>query len=138
MREQLLEKVKEVIKRDELDTSCRAQQMVYQRAFVYHLMQKHGYSLTKTGKLFNRTHATIINGLNLYNSIKNDKVFLDYIASYVVEFKEFLFITPSLSKKNRSRMEEAVLQCSNFLELCHLQERIKNGEFSTKATYLDK
>lgn len=134
MREQLLEKVKEVIKRDELDSECRAQQMVYQRAFIYHLMQKHGYSLTKTGELFNRTHATIINGLNLYNSIKTDKVFLDYIASYILEFKEFIFTTPSISKKNISKIEEAVLKCNNFLELCSIQERIRNGEFSTRAT----
>jgi len=132
MRKELLEKVKEVIKRDELDTSCRAQQMVYQRAFIYHLMQKHGYSLTKTGELFNRSHATIINGLNLYNSIKNDLVFLDYVSSYVVEFEDFLYVTPSITKL--SKIEEAVLKCQNYFELCQLQERIKNGEFSTKAT----
>jgi|LauGreDrversion4_2_1035121.scaffolds.fasta_scaffold268020_3 hypothetical protein len=132
MRKELLEKVKEVIKRDELDTSCRAQQMVYQRAFIYHLMQKHGYSLTKTGELFNRSHATIINGLNLYNSIKNDLVFLDYVSSYVVEFEDFLYVTPSISKL--SKIEEEVLKCQNYFELCQLQERIKNGEFSTKAT----
>jgi len=132
MRKELLEKVKDVIKRDELDTSCRAQQMVYQRAFIYHLMQKHGYSLTKTGELFNRSHATIINGLNLYNSIKNDLVFLDYVSSYVVEFEDFLYVTPSISKL--SKIEEAVLKCQNYFELCQLQERIKNGEFSTKAT----
>ena len=132
MRKELLEKVKDVIKRDELDTSCRAQQMVYQRAFIYHLMQKHGYSLTKTGELFNRSHATIINGLNLYNSIKNDLVFLDYVSSYVIEFEDFLYVTPSISKL--SKIEEAVLKCQNYFELCQLQERIKNGEFSTKAT----
>lgn len=130
MRKELLEKVKEVIKRDELDTSCRAQQMVYQRAFIYHLMQKHGYSLTKTGKLFNRSHATIINGLNLYNSIKSDAVFLDYVSSYVVEFEDFLYVTPSITKL--SKIEESVLKCQNYFELCQLQERIKNGEFSTK------
>jgi len=132
MRKELLEKVKEVIKRDELDTSCRAQQMVYQRAFIYHLMQKHGYSLTKTGELFNRSHATIINGLNLYNSIKNDLVFLDYVSSYVVEFEDFLYVTPSITKL--SKIEEAILKCQNYFELCQLQELIKNGEFSTKAT----
>lgn len=132
MREQLLEKVKEVIKRDELDSECRAQQMVYQRAFIYHLMQKHGYSLTKTGELFNRTHATIINGLNLYNSIKKDQVFLDYVSSYIVEFEDFLYLTPSITKL--SKIEEAILKCQNYFELCSLQERIKNGEFSTKAT----
>jgi len=126
MRKELLEKVKEVIKRDELDTSCRAQQMVYQRAFIYHLMQKHGYSLTKTGELFNRSHATIINGLNLYNSIKNDLVFLDYVSSYVIEFEDFLYVTPSISKL--SKIEEAVLKCQNYFELCQLQERLKNGE----------
>ena len=130
MRKELLEKVKEVIKRDELDTSCRAQQMVYQRAFIYHLMQKHGYSLTKTGELFNRSHATIINGLNLYNSIKSDAVFLDYVSSYVVEFEDFLYVTPSITKL--SKIEESVLKCQNYFELCQLQERIKNGEFSTK------
>ena len=130
MRKELLEKVREVIKRDELDSGCRAQQMVYQRAFIYHLMQKHGYSLTKTGELFNRTHATIINGINLYNSIKTDSVFLDYVSSYVVEFEDFLFATPSISKL--SKIEEAVLQCTNYFELCQLQEKIRNGEFSTK------
>jgi hypothetical protein len=132
MRKELLEKVKDVIKRDELDTSCRAQQMVYQRAFIYHLMQKHGYSLTKTGELFNRSHATIINGLNLYNSIKRDAVFLDYVSSYVVEFEDFLYVTPSITKL--SKIEEAVLKCQNYFELCQLQEQIKNAEFSTKAT----
>lgn len=130
MRQELLEKVKEVINRDELDSSCRAQQMVYQRAFIYHLMQKHGYSLTSTGKLFNRNHATIINGLNLYNSIKNDSVFLDYISSYIVEFEDFLYLTPSLTKL--SKIEEAVLKCENYHQLVALQERIRNGEFSTK------
>jgi hypothetical protein len=70
--------------------------------------------------------------LNLYNSIKNDLVFLDYVSSYVVEFEDFLYVTPSITKL--SKIEEAILKCQNYFELCQLQELIKNGEFSTKAT----
>lgn len=120
MKEQLLEKVKEAIERDDLASPNRHQQFHYRRIFLYALLRKHGLNLSKTGLLFNRNHATIINGLRIYDQIRKDSVFLSYVESYHREFSEFYHVNTKTWN-----LEEEVLACESYWQMVQLQEIIK-------------
>lgn len=127
MKDKLFNHIKKVIKRDGLDTDSREQQYHYRRIFLYALLRKHGYSLTNSGKLFNRHHATIINGLKVYDAIRKDAVFLEYVESYRVEFEPYLHYT---LKPDDHNLAAQVLRCVDFWQMVELQEKIKSGFFN--------
>lgn len=120
MKEQLIERVKEAIERDDLASPNRQQQFHYRRIFLYALLRKHGVNLSNSGKLFNRNHSTIINGLRIYDQIRKDSVFLSYVESYHREFSEFYHVNTKTWN-----LEEEVLACESYWQMVQLQEIIK-------------
>ena len=127
MKDELYKHIKKVIKRDGLDTDSREQQHHYRRIFLYALLRKYGYSLTNSGQLFNRHHATIINGLKVYDAIRKDSVFLEYVESYRVEFEPYLHYT---LKPDEHNLAAQVMKCEDFWQMVNLQEKIKAGFFN--------
>lgn len=128
MKEKLIEKINEVIERDGLASDQRHQQYHYRRIFLYSLLRKHGVNLSNSGRLFNRSHSTIINGLRIYDQLRKDPVFLAYIESYHREFSEFYHVNTKTWN-----LEEEVLSCRNYWEMCKLQEVIKEKRNKTKS-----
>lgn len=128
MKEKLIEKIKEVIERDGLASDQRHQQYHYRRIFLYALLRKHGVNLSNSGKIFNRSHSTIINGLKIYDQLRKDPVFLAYIESYHREFSEFYHVNTKTWN-----LEEEVMSCRNYWEMCKLQEVIKEKRNKTKS-----
>ena len=128
MKEKLIKKIIAVIERDGLDTGLRFQQYHYKRIFLYNLLRKHGVNLSNSGRLFNRSHSTIINGLKIYDQIRKDPVFLAYVESYHIEFAEFYH-----SNTKTWNLEDEVLLCRNYWEMCKLQELIKEKRNKTKV-----
>ena len=129
MKDELYKHIKKVIKRDGLDTDSREQQHHYRRIFLYALLRKYGYSLTNSGQLFNRHHATIINGLKVYDDIKNDSVFLAYVESYRAEFEPYLHYT---LKPDEHNLSAQVLKCEDYWQMVELKEKIKAGFFNKR------
>tara|TARA_R100001440_G_scaffold111_2_gene276 strand:- start:209 stop:541 length:333 start_codon:yes stop_codon:yes gene_type:complete len=68
--------IQEYIQLEKLDTNNRKRELVYKRFYMFAYLRKtYGYSLQKIGKLFSRSHATIIHGINEYEYFKEDKLF---------------------------------------------------------------
>lgn len=128
MKNELIEKIKSVIERDDLDKSNRNQQFHYRRIFLYAILRKHGVNLSQSGRLFNRNHATIINGLKIYDQIRKDHVFLAYIESYQQEFSEYIHVNLKCWS-----LEDEVLNCKNYWELVQLQEIIRQKKNKVKV-----
>lgn len=82
-----LEILKQHIKENNLTTPCRKREFVYRRYYLYHyLYVMHGFQLVDIGKLFDRDHSTVINGLRMYEDLKN---YRDFIELTVDEFEKF-------------------------------------------------
>lgn len=82
----IIEKVKEYIEAEGLNTPSREQVLRYKRHYIcYRLKRYSRFKLYEIGNLFNRHHATAIHSIKAHHSLKNDKVYQDTIA----ETKQF-------------------------------------------------
>lgn len=82
-----LEILKQHIKENNLTSPCRKREFVYRRYYLYYyLFEMFGMSLTGIGEIFEKGHATIINGINQYNNLKD---YRDFIELTVDEFEKF-------------------------------------------------
>jgi hypothetical protein len=82
----ILEKVKQYIDTEGLNTTSREQVLRYKRHYMcYRLKRYSRFKLYEIGNLFNRHHATAIHSIKAHHALKNDKVYQDTIA----ETKEF-------------------------------------------------
>ena len=85
-----LEDLKTFIKANKLDTSARHRNLVYSRYYLYSVLRGNtNLTLIEIGKLFNRDHSSVVDGLNKYELFKDDCLFLnltEYTRSYVKVF----------------------------------------------------
>jgi chromosomal replication initiation ATPase DnaA len=61
--ENKIERVMQVIEKDGLITKSRYRTFLDRRSYLYAMLNKNGMSLVEIGRLFNKNHATIINGI---------------------------------------------------------------------------
>jgi hypothetical protein len=70
--------LRQYIKDQELDGKKRDRHIHYKRCYLYAYIRKvYGFSLDRIGKEFNRNHATILNGIRVYERFKKDSLFLE-------------------------------------------------------------
>ena len=88
----IIEKVKEYIKAEGLDTPSREQVLRYKRHYLcYRLKRYSHFKLYEIGNLFNRNHATVLNSIKAHHDLKNDKVYQDTIAETKQFFDDIRF-----------------------------------------------
>lgn len=84
----MIETIEQIIKEHKLDRKSRHRTKIYQRAYLYSLLKDQGVNASQTGRMFNRTHATVIHGLSLHNMfIKKDKLYHEAIKSIVMHLE---------------------------------------------------
>jgi chromosomal replication initiation ATPase DnaA len=82
----ILEKVKQYIESEGLNTPSREQVLRYKRHYIcYRLKRYSRLKLYEIGDLFNRHHATVLNSIKAHHDLKNDKIYLETIE----ETKQF-------------------------------------------------
>ena len=82
------ERIKELIQRDSLDTKDRYRDLIYKRSYLYAILRDEGWNLSQIGRLFNRNHATVINGLKIHDQFfGKDKIYDRYVKHYDSIFK---------------------------------------------------
>ena len=82
----IIEKVKEYIAAEGLDTPSREQVLRYKRHYIcYRLKRYSRFKLYEIGNLMNRHHATVLNSIKAHHDLKKDRVYLDTIQ----ETKDF-------------------------------------------------
>ncbi len=101
-----------------LNQPDRYRYFLYRRAYLYYILKINGITLIEIGKLFNKTHATIINGLKVHNSMMDTKN------------KDYLFETREMRERFHLHtyyipLREIVLHCENLYDLNKLKEKIK-------------
>jgi chromosomal replication initiation ATPase DnaA len=67
----VLEQIRQIILRDGLRTKSRKRNLAYSRACLYTILRDYGFTFEFIGKLFSKDHATVINGIRIWNEVKD-------------------------------------------------------------------
>jgi DNA-binding transcriptional MerR regulator len=122
----MIEKIKYMIDLYNLTTSCRDRDLVYKRAYIYSELRKLGMNLSDIGRLLEKHHATIINGLKVDNQFQNcDKIYDDIIAP----IKDYLYPGDAPIELPKYSIFEDVMNCNNTTDLKIIKERIANDQY---------
>lgn len=141
--ENKIDKVKEVIEKDGLITKSRYRTFLDRRSYLYAMLNKNGMSLVEIGKLFRKTHATIINGIKKHHAYTRykDELYLHNVKEYREIFYEPKKIHVDLIEKdekkyNGTQLIADILECKNTTELQDIKRKLLNEEYLfTEATY---
>ena len=141
--ENRIDKVKEVIAKDGLITKSRYRTFLDRRSYLYAMLHKEGMSLVEIGQLFDKTHATIINGIRNHHAYTRykDELYLHNVKEYREIFYEPKKIHVDLIEKdekkyNGSQLIADILECKNTTELQDIKRKLLNEEYLfTEATY---
>ena len=141
--ENRIDKVKEVIEKDGLITKSRYRTFLDRRSYLYAMLNKNGMSLVEIGRLFRKTHATIINGIKKHHAYTRykDELYLHNVKEYREIFYEPKKINVDLIEKdekkyNGSQLITDILECKNTTELQDIKRKLLNEEYLfTEATY---
>lgn len=108
--EKLMEKVMELIERDDLKSKHRAYEKVSKRFYLYHILRRNGMTLTVISKLFEKNHASVIHGIKVYkNRVEiNDRQMIGHLEEYrqIIEGIEVKYHNLSEDIKSAKTLED--------------------------------
>ena len=126
----VVEKVKQLIQEDELHLADRYRDKVYKRAYLYSILREEGWHLSKIGRLFNRTHASIINALKVHdNYYGNDKIYMRHVKYYDQIFRPIVEL-------QKDSIFDDVMNCHNTTQLRMIKEKIMANRYDKLTTLL--
>lgn len=120
------EKIKELIKRDKLNSKNRVHKNVYKRAYLMNELRSSGMSLTEIGKMFNRDHATVIHNLRTHEwmTSTNDKLYLEYT-------EEYRWLLEKVDRESARDLITDIMKCQSHQALKVIKSRITRGVYVT-------
>lgn len=113
-----LEEIQAIIDKYDLKQKSRYMHLIYRRYYLYKVLKRDGMTLSQIGRLFGKTHASIINGINkhdIYMKYKDSSYML-----HTLELRE-QFVLPQYYKPLKQR----VLECVSLEKLEKLKEQIR-------------
>ena len=113
-----LEEIQAIIDKYELKQKSRYMHLIYRRYYLYKVLKRDGMTLSQIGRLFEQTHATVINGI-----AKHDTYMKYKDSSYMLHTLELReqFVLPQYYKPLKQR----VLECVSLEKLEKLKEQIR-------------
>lgn len=141
--ENKIDKIKEIIEKDGLVTKSRYRTFLDKRSYIYAMLHKEGMSLVEIGRLFQKTHATIINGIKKHYAyhLYKDELYSHNVEEYREMFYEPKKINVDLIEKNEQKYNGTqlisdILECKNTTDLQGIKRKLLNEEYLfTKATF---
>ena len=113
-----LEEIQAIIDKYQLKQKSRYMHLIYRRYYLYKVLKRDGMTLSQIGRLFEQTHATVINGI-----AKHDTYMKYKDSSYMLHTLELReqFVLPQYYKPLKQR----VLECVSLEKLEKLKEQIR-------------
>jgi len=143
--ENKIDKIMQLIEKDGLITKSRYRCFIDKRSYLYAMLSKEGMSLVQIGAIFNKTHATIINGIKQYYAYQKFKD--DLYEHNVQEYREIFYVPKKVNvdliekdgqKYNGTQLITDVLECRNTTELQDIKKKIINDNyFFKRVSYLE-
>jgi hypothetical protein len=143
--ENKIDKIMQLIEKDGLITKSRYRCFIDKRSYLYAMLSKEGMSLVQIGAIFNKTHATVINGIKQYYAYQKFKD--DLYEHNVQEYREIFYVPKKVNvdliekdgqKYNGTQLITDVLECRNTTELQDIKKKIINDNyFFKRVSYLE-
>lgn len=121
------ELIKEIIERDNLDSPSRHATLNNKRMYLYTFMRKQGMSHQNIAKEFNRTHATVIHGLNRYKDLIRSN---DAMIKVDTEEYEQIFGNIPVPKPVYNLVKD-VRKATTIYDLDIIKRRLENNMYDT-------
>ena len=122
----MIESILNLIKEDNLVSRSRKRELVHKRIYLYVILRKNGYTLKEIGDLFQRSHATVIHGINNYKTFKKtgDSLF----EADTVPYRTLLegYNIPEGFKRD---IFEDIKSCKQLRDIEAIKRRIANGNY---------
>lgn len=120
-----MESVYKLIDEMDLKTKCRKNEYLIPRCILYKILyNKSLLSLQSIGKLFNKDHATVLNGLKKYEAFMLCKDIEFQRYKEMIEREIFDFPIEEKIELEKTLIQK-VLECENYFEMRKLQEELK-------------
>jgi hypothetical protein len=129
----MVEKIEQLIEQYDLASKSRERDKVYFRSYIYWLLREDGWIMSDIGNLFNRDHATVINGLKVHEAYyKKDKVYMRFVRKLDEIFN------PSIDDimMAKDTIFHDIMNCHNTTELRLIKERILAGWYDNTTSLL--
>lgn len=122
----MIEKIKYMIELHNLCDSGRQRDLVYKRDYIFSELFKLNFNLCEIGRMLNKHHATVLNGLRVDSQFQNfDKIYDDAIAP----IKNYLYPSDAPIELPKYSIFEDVIKCNNTTDLRIIKERIANEQY---------
>jgi hypothetical protein len=119
----MIDKIKYMIDLHNLTSSSRQRDLVYKRDYIFSELFKLNFNLCEIGRMLNKHHASVINGLKINKQFENcDKLYDDAIAP----IKDYLYPPVQLPKYS---IFEDVIKCNNTTDLRVIKDRLANNQY---------
>jgi len=115
--------IKQLIKKDGLDTTSRHAPLINRRRYMYTIMRKHGMNFEKIGSFFNRDHATVMHGIKRYKDLTKSN---DAMLKVDTEEYEQIFGKIPVPKKTYN-LEKDVRKATTIADLDIIKRRLNNN-----------
>ena len=124
----MVEKIQQLIEQYDLASKSRERDKVYFRSYIYWLLREDGWIMSDIGDLFNRDHATVINGLKVHEAYyKKDKVYMRFVR----KLDEIFNPTIDEIMIAKDTVFHDIMNCHNTTELRLIKEKIVTGWYDS-------
>jgi len=122
----MIEKIKYMIELHNLTSGGRQRELVYKRDYIFSELFKLKFNLCEIGRMLDKHHATVLNGLKVDNLFQNsDKIYDDAIAP----IKDYLYPGDAPIELPKYSIFEDVIKCNNTTDLKIIKMRIENDQY---------
>ena len=122
----MIEKIKYMIELHNLTSSGRQRDLVYKRDYIFSELFKLNFNLCEIGRILNKHHATVLNGIKIDKQFQNsDKIYDDIIAP----IKDYLYPSDRPIELHKYSIFEDVIKCKNTTDLRIIKKRIANDQY---------
>ena len=129
----MVEKIEQLIEQYDLASKSRERDKVYFRSYIYWLLREDGWIMSDIGNLFNRDHATVINGLKVHEAYyKKDKVYMRFVR----KLDEIFNPTIDEIMIAKDTIFHDIMNCHNTTELRLIKEKIVTGWYDNTTSLL--
>ena len=109
-----------------LTNSGRQRDLVYKRDYIFSELFKLNFNLCEIGRMLDKHHATVLNGLKVDSQFQNfDKIYDDAIAP----IKNYLYPSDAPVELPKYSIFEDVMKCNNTTDLKIIKMRITNDQY---------
>ena len=119
----MIQEIIDYIEENGLNVASQKRAIAYRRFYLINLLRDQGLTLSATGKIFNRDHATALHGIKMHNNFMSlrDPLYMMYIKKELDTFEPM--------KEYKRDIFEDVLRANNTTDLKLIKQRIADNEY---------